>query len=76
MMADNPVGSGFFFPFGRGPRMCIGHQFAVFFIKQTLAEIVRRCDVVFPSGQNLQQSFFFGVMIPQGLSAGFRTHSN
>jgi len=72
MAEQNPIGSGYFFPFGRGPRMCIGSDFAVFFIKQLLASIYRDVSVELDASQKFKQSFYFGVMIPQGLQARFR----
>jgi cytochrome P450 len=69
--AENPVGSGYFFPFGRGPRMCIGSSFAMFFIKLALATIYQDFDVELDPKQEFKQSFYFGVMIPKGLQAQF-----
>jgi cytochrome P450 len=66
---QNPVGSGYFFPFGRGPRACIGQPFALFYIKLALATILRESHVEIDPQQPYQQSFFFGVMMPKGLMA-------
>lgn len=70
---ENPIGSGHFFPFGRGPRMCIGFPFAMFFIRQALAAIYRTATVDLDPAQEYQQDFYFGVMLPKGLKARF-TH--
>jgi cytochrome P450 len=38
----NPLGSDYFFPFGRGPRTCAGADFAMFCMKIILASILSR----------------------------------
>lgn len=63
--------SGYFFPFGRGPRTCIGMPFAVFFMKLALYTILTDTDVTLDSSRGYKQSFFFGVMMPKGLYAKF-----
>lgn len=73
--AANPLGSGYFFPFGRGPRTCIGQPFALFFIKLALATILTRTRVDLDATQPYRQSFFFGVMMPKGLVARFQSAS-
>lgn len=67
----NPIGSGYFFPFGRGPRMCIGMSFGMFVIKLALATILLESNVSLNPTQKYLQSFFFGVMMPKGLKATF-----
>ncbi|HSG73412.1 MAG TPA: cytochrome P450, partial [Planctomycetaceae bacterium] len=69
--AENPVGSGYFFPFGRGPRMCIGSDFAMLYLKLALSSLFREVDVGLDPARPFKQSFYFGVMIPQGLQARF-----
>lgn len=70
-VAENPIGSGHFFPFGRGPRMCVGTEFAMSFMKVALATLIHQshCDV--GREQDYVQEFFFGVMVPKGLRARF-----
>jgi cytochrome P450 len=41
----NPIGSDYFFPFGRGPRMCAGAEMAMLCMKTVLASILSRAAV-------------------------------
>ena len=68
----DPIGSGYFFPFGRGPRECIGKPFATFFIKLMLATLLTESRVGMNPSQPYKQSFFFAVMSPKKMTAIFR----
>lgn len=70
---ENPFGSGYFFPYGRGPRACIGQDFGIFYTKLALATLLlnAKVDLTDPP-QKINQHFFFGVMMPGGLKARFR----
>ena len=68
---ENPIGSGYFFPYGRGPRMCIGSDFATFYVKHALSWIYRKADVNLDPNQPYEQDFYFGVMLPKGIHAKF-----
>jgi cytochrome P450 len=72
----NPLGSGHFFPFGRGPRMCVGLPFAIFYMKLALAILLSHAKVEIDPSQAYQQGFFFGVMMPQGLKARFTARAD
>jgi cytochrome P450 len=63
----NPLGSDYFFPFGRGPRTCIGQSWALFSMKLTLAVLLS--EVTVQVSGDYRQSFYFGVMLPRGLRA-------
>ena len=65
---QNPYGSDYFFPFGRGPRHCIGADFACFYLRLALATFLSECELQFPADSVYRQAFFFGVMMPRGLS--------
>ena len=68
----DPLGSDYFFPFGRGPRTCLGMPFALFFLKLALATIVAESHVEIDRSIDYIQDFFFGVMMPKGLECRFR----
>jgi cytochrome P450 len=68
----NPYGSGHFFPFGRGPRACIGAAFGQFVHRLVLATLYRESEPEVDAARPYRQSFFFGVMMPKGLTARFR----
>lgn len=70
----NPLGSDYFFPEGRGPRMCLGAEYSIFYMKLVLATLLGRWDVECGHGQNYDdgQKFFFGVRMPFGLQARVR----
>lgn len=68
---ENPFGSGYFFPYGRGPRACIGQDFGIFYTKLALATLLLNSRVELDPAQDFNQHFFFGVMMPQGLKARF-----
>jgi cytochrome P450 len=68
----NPYGSGHFFPFGRGPRACIGAAFGQLVHRLVLATIYRESEPEVDATRPYKQSFFFGVMMPKGLTARFR----
>jgi cytochrome P450 len=42
---SNPIGSDYFFPFGRGPRMCLGAAFAMFCMRIILASVLSKAAV-------------------------------
>ena len=44
-VAANPIGSDYFFPFGRGPRMCAGAELAVYTMKILLASILGKVSI-------------------------------
>jgi cytochrome P450 len=67
----NPIGGHHFFPFGQGARMCVGMPFALAYLKTALATILSRFRVEVDRSRPYQPSYFFGVMIPRGLSARF-----
>ncbi len=68
----DPLGSGWYFPFGRGPRTCVGQPFALFAMKLMLAELLLNAQLDLDSSLPYQQDFFFGVMAPKGLKGYFR----
>ncbi|HVK14571.1 MAG TPA: cytochrome P450 [Gemmataceae bacterium] len=67
----NPYGSGHFFPFGRGPRACIGAAFGQLVHRLVLATLYREAEPEVEPGP-YPASFFFGVMMPKGLTARVR----
>jgi cytochrome P450 len=68
----NPYGSGHFFPFGRGPRACVGAAFGQLVHRLVLATVYRESEPAVDAARPYRQSFFFGVMMPKGLAATFR----
>jgi cytochrome P450 len=67
----DPLGSGHFFPFGRGPRACVAASFAMVFLQTALATIGARAKVVLDSAEPFEEDFFFGVILPKGLTGRF-----
>jgi cytochrome P450 len=67
----DPLGSGFFFPFGRGPRTCVGQEFAMFYMKLALAVMLTRRKLVLDQQQAYQTEYFFAVQHPKNLKARF-----
>ncbi|NQV25662.1 MAG: cytochrome P450 [Rhodopirellula sp.] len=72
---ENPFASGYFFPYGRGPRACIGQQYGIFYTKLALATVLLNSTVDLNPAQEFKQHFFFGVMMPKGLKAKFQTRA-
>ncbi|QRO02030.1 cytochrome P450 [Archangium violaceum] len=67
----DPIGSGHFFPFGRGPRMCMGAEFAMVYMRTALATIAARAKVHVESADPYKEGFFHGVVLPEGVHAKF-----
>ncbi len=67
----NPFGSGYFFPFGRGPRACIGSEFALLAIKIAITTLLVETEPTLEGDPEYKQHFFFGVMMPKGLMGRF-----
>ncbi|RKH87553.1 cytochrome P450 [Corallococcus sp. AB045] len=65
---QDPLGSGHFFPFGRGPRACVGADFAMTFLKTALTTIASRVKVHLDSTEPFEEGFFFGVVLPKGVT--------
>ncbi len=68
---SDPLGSDSFFPFGRGPRTCIGMNFAMFSIRLILATLLSRLRINVDPTQPYTQNYVFAVMMPKGLTAEF-----
>jgi cytochrome P450 len=69
--ARDPIGSGHFFPFGRGPRMCVATDFAMVFLRTAVATIAARARVQVESTEPFQEGFFFGVVLPEAVHTRF-----
>ncbi|MEI8210737.1 MAG: cytochrome P450 [Planctomycetota bacterium] len=71
---SNPLGSDYFAPEGRGPRMCLGADYSIFYMKLVLATWLSEWEIDCGRGQpyDAGQDFFFGVRMPWGLKASFR----
>ncbi len=48
---DSPYDAYAFHQFGLGPRRCLGYRFAESFIKTLLVQVVQRCSLHVPPGQ-------------------------
>jgi cytochrome P450 len=68
----DPLGSGWYFPFGRGPGTCMGQPFALFAMKLTLSEILTHSQLELESSPTCQLDYFFGAATPKGLKGRFR----
>jgi cytochrome P450 len=67
VMKENPYGSDYFFPFGRGPRSCMGMPFALMYLRTAIASFYAKARFEPTNKAKYEQSFFFGVMMPTGL---------
>jgi cytochrome P450 len=70
-LARDPLGSGHFFPFGRGPRACVGGAFALAYLQTALATIAARAKVHVDSTEPFEEGFLFGVVLPKGVTGKF-----
>ena len=68
----NPVGSDYFFPFGRGARMCAGAEIAMFCMKIVLATILSRVAV--KTSGSFRDVFHCGVVEAKELKARLVPH--
>jgi cytochrome P450 len=66
--ARDPLGSGHFFPFGRGPRACVAGAFARVYLQVALTTIASRVRVHVDSTEPFEEGFFFGVVLPKGVT--------
>ena len=74
----NPLGSDYFFPEGRGPRICLGAEYSMFFMKLVIATLLQTSRFECGAGQtyNAGQKFFFGVRMPAGLRGRFEPQND
>lgn len=70
-IAKDPLGSGHFFPFGRGPRACVAGNFAMVFLRTAIATLAARAKVQVDSTEPFEEGFFFGVVLPTGVTGKF-----
>lgn len=70
-VARDPLGSGHFFPFGRGPRACVAGAFAMVYLQTAIATVAARTKVHIGSTKPFEEGFFFGGVLPKGVTARF-----
>ena len=66
---QNPYGSGYFFPFGRGPRACAGDIFSLAYLKLVLGAVLARYRPEIGLGQGFKPELYFAVWRVRGLKA-------
>ena len=71
--ARDPIGSGHYFPFGRGPRMCVATDFAMVFLRTAMVTIAARAKAQIASTEPFEEGFFFGVVLPTNVHTKFIT---
>jgi cytochrome P450 len=64
----------YYFPFGRGPRICVGATFAMFCMKVMLATLLSKARVDIDRRIPYQQFFHCGVAEPKGIKGRFILH--
>ncbi|WP_162159649.1 cytochrome P450 [Cystobacter fuscus] len=70
-LAENPLGSGYFFPFGRGRRACAGSALGLLNIKLLLVSLLTASRPEVGAHQEYKGELFFGTMRPKGMSVRF-----
>lgn len=65
----------YFFPFGRGPRICVGAAFAMFCMKSILASLLSHVRVEIDPHIPYRQFYHCGVAEPKGIKGRFTLHS-
>lgn len=73
-MDAHSLDSDRYFPFGRGPRICVGAGLAMFCMKVVLASILSRVQVRIDSTAPYRQFFHCGVAEPKGINGSFVPH--
>jgi len=63
-----------YFPFGGGPRLCIGNSFAMMEMQLVLAEIVRRFDFTLVSEQNIEIQPLITLRPKEGIWIKLKEH--
>jgi cytochrome P450 len=69
VLAANPFGSDWFFPFGRGPRACGGQHLALFMLRALLLRLVGDPALDLRVSPPKKHEFYFGCMTPRGVEA-------
>jgi cytochrome P450 len=64
VVAQNPFGSDFFFPFGRGPRACHGAPVALFQLRSLLMALLGNPSRSFEFGAPQKLDAYFGSPMP------------
>jgi cytochrome P450 len=70
----NPVGSDYFFPFGRGLRMCMGAGISIFCMKIILASILSKASVT--TSGSFERILHCGVVEAKHLKARLAKHAS
>ncbi|ATB36881.1 hypothetical protein CYFUS_002296 [Cystobacter fuscus] len=70
-LAENPLGSGYFFPFGRGRRACAGSALGLLNIKMLLVSLLTASLPEVGAHQEYRGKLFFGAMHPKGMRVRF-----
>jgi cytochrome P450 len=65
--ARNPLGSGYYFPFGRGRRSCSGQRLALILTKQVVAGVLSAARLKLGPQARFDPELFFGVLLPKQL---------
>jgi cytochrome P450 len=65
VIAENPFGSAFLFPFGRGARSCQGEYFALFQLRSLLTALLGNPARSFELAAPEDFTFYFGCRMPQ-----------
>lgn len=69
VIAENPYGSNYFFPFGRGPRSCSGGDMALLIIRSVLFAMLGAPEEPIRVSWPKDHRFYFGCMMPRGMTA-------
>ena len=69
--ASDPLGSDYFFPFGRGERTCLAQDVGLAYIQLAVGTALMHSDPNVGLGEKLDQDFWFGCMVPKDLSSNF-----
>lgn len=67
MEAKAPIGSAYYWPFGRGPRECLGKYLALFYAMTVLDVFIREFDFIF-SSDLAKEGFYFACLVCDGLT--------
>ena len=69
--ASDPLGSAYFFPFGRGERTCFAQDVALAYIYLAVGTVLMHTDPHVSEGRTIDQDFWFGTMVPKDLASQF-----